>query len=384
MFEKIACPSCGASLTMDNGSEQIKCTYCGSSIMYREAQKENNTTVNSNCLDAISFSKSLEVEVNGQRFALTDLWDSLISQGLGVDKLLAFYKNNKKRIIPCVESYKLLSGEVKAELGEFICKQMNSIIRFSIEHGLVYVDEMEKLEEFYNKLKYDFGSAGLFNFKKKKVIIGKIKRLRARKAILDYDAAMYSLSVINNHYESKIKPLKEQYEQTAKTAFARRKDLKFQISALEEERKAKELSLQLKEKSKLYHKFIKRYNIEHKDPFAFEGNIDNYGTDIPKAETVKSINYEELSLSELLTALQECVKKLNVGIVTSEIEKCKNIVKALDVNKELKDDTKLYASAVTTSLKQVINQQQPMVMKAMLSATIDNINNQIETLRTKL
>ncbi|MBQ9103785.1 MAG: hypothetical protein IJY57_01705 [Clostridia bacterium] len=396
MVKRIACPSCGASLKIEEGKSGANCCYCGSQIVYSQAKEVVSSGATQDELTAVSFMNSLIIEVKGQRASIADLWDSIMNnKNYGEVELFKFYKNYSKRILFCLNIYKKLSPEVKYEVGDFICAQMNSIINFRVKHALFYSEELDELKVYREKLKYEYGSIGFFDFKKKLLHKKKLDRVAARESIIIYHDAMYALSKIVKDFDNRKVVLQEEYDATPKTAFARRKALKDKINGLEKAKKYEMDRLCIAGKTKEYNKYVKKYNINPVDMLKEEaGIIDEpiQTTSTQKAVTkaakkvesqpvVEKINYNELSLNDLLTKLEGSLNILAKGAVQSEINNCKEIGNALAQQGGLDNTARVYLSAITMSINMMFQNSNPTIMKAMITNTTPNIKMQINNLR---
>ena len=218
-----------------------------------------------------------------------------------------------------------------------------------------------------------------------------LKRIEARKTIIYYDAAMYSANIIEKEYGSKLQVLKEELNATDRTAFSRRKEIKNRIDTLEMQKKDLLNRLGVKEKTKEYHKVVKKYKIQHVDLIAEEENAQATNGAIAtattptasteKKEAVAEINYNEMSILELLDALEESLNVLSKGVLKSEIEKCKKINDAIGRCSVDNQNANIYLNAVTMSVNMLFQNETPAVVKAMVTNSAANTKMQINNLR---
>ena len=382
MAELFLCPSCGARLNPVNNVAE--CAYCGN--IYNDVKPQaapRGNEIESAAKDAISFTRSLNVEINGNVASITDIWHQLINdRSKGVDSLIRFYKNLKSHILFCIEAYENLPDDVRYELGDFICAQMESIIKFREEHYFVYLDELDAIDAYISQLVYDLGSRGIFDFKGKRVIKNKIARANARKVIVLYDYSMQAMEKIVAAYNTKLEPLKEEYNATARTAIARRKELKFAIDELEMERQREIAKLNITERTKNYNKVIKKFNIKHTDFLA--AKREKRAPVAPKAEAV-AIDYSAMSLVEIVDAIDVSVNKLERGITKGEAEHCKKLIKELGTRAtKLPMEENGYARGIVMMLESVFKNEHPAVMKAVLDNSLSIIKTNIASLKGKL
>ncbi|MBO5945227.1 MAG: hypothetical protein J6Q69_01335, partial [Clostridia bacterium] len=176
MAKKFLCTECGATnVYKDIVSD--KCNYCGAIIESQGSEIIVSNDVKQAALDATSFQKSLIVEINGQKASITDMWESLVSnRAKGQDSLIKFCRNLNVRIRFCIEAFQNLSDEAKYEVGDFICTQMESIMKFRVKHKVIYLDELDDINAMIEKQMYDLKGRGIFQFKAKSVIKKRIKR----------------------------------------------------------------------------------------------------------------------------------------------------------------------------------------------------------------
>ena len=145
-MKRLGCPSCGANLVLGQDNGTAKCRYCGADVVLTEDLKKTaQTTISDEVVkaskSAISFMNSLMVEIKGQRANIAEMWNSLISNpDMGIVQATQFYKNFKTQILFCINVYKELSSDVKYEIGDFICAQMESIINFRTENYFIYLE----------------------------------------------------------------------------------------------------------------------------------------------------------------------------------------------------------------------------------------------------
>lgn len=383
MAELFLCPSCGARLNPINNVAE--CAYCGN--VYNDVKPQaapRGNEIESAAKDAISFTRSLNVEINGNVASITDIWHNLINdRSKGVDSLIRFYKNLKSHILFCIEAYEKLPDDVRYELGDFICAQMESIIKFREEHYFVYLDELDAIDAYINQLVYDLGSRGIFDFKGKRVIKNKIARANARKVIVLYDYSMQAMEKIVAEYNTKIEPLKEEYNATARTAVARRKELKLAIDSLEMERQREIAKLNITERTKNYNKVIKKFNIKHTDFLAVKRE-ERKPVAAKPAEKEK-IDYSAMSILELVEAVEISVEKLERGITRGEADHCKQLIKELGTRApKLATEENGYARGIVMMLESVFKNEHPAVMKAVLDNALSVIKTNIASLKGKL
>lgn len=397
MVEKLSCPSCGANLTVGKSSGEVKCGYCGASITITEALKSNSQIANSaeiekSAKSAISFLNSLNVEVKGQRASLVEMWNSLVSDNsIGLDKLTQFYKNIKTQILFCIQAYNRLSEEVKFEIGEFTCAQMESLIKFREENNFIYFDELDDIDAYISKLEYEYGARSFFEFKRRFLIKGQIARVKARRAIVLYDYTLKAVDRVVAKYNSYIEPIKSELNGTSN--HGRKKELKFKIESYENTKKAEIERLGLKEITKEYNKVIKKFKIEHEDILGKEviQSKEVGGVEVPvetkKEETPKQeINYSEMTVENVLDGLLSSLDKLAVGVTKSEIEHCRKLVNELTVKSgKFSQDCTIYCSAIVQSINMILDKEgQPTVLKTMMQTLGGNAKMQINTLKGKL
>ena len=67
--------------------------------------------------------------------------------------------------------------DIKYEIGDFTCEQIESIIRFREENYFTYIEELDAIEAAKKQCEYDLGAKGFFDFKGKKVLKNKINRI---------------------------------------------------------------------------------------------------------------------------------------------------------------------------------------------------------------
>lgn len=396
---KTTCPFCGAKLFYEGAVAEVYCNYCGVQVALTDAVQVSDTMaidMQKWARDAISFSKSLEVSVDGNKYALTDLWHSLVSnKSVTKDKLTQFYKNFKKQIVFCIGVYELLSQETKYELGEFVCAQMKEIIKFRDENSFIYLEELDEIATYRTKLEYDFKGTGLFNIKAKLLIHKKLNRIKARKAILEYDYAIKQMAKIQEKYNAKIEPIKQTYQETAKTAFSRRKDLKMQMDNLEQQKQVEIRRLGIDVLTKEYKKVVRKYKIKHKDWIEEKMSAQQKGeevfltTDVLKTngpnKTETKNSYADMSVMQLIDALAMAVDKLKAGVTMGEINRCKEAVMELAKKKvEAPADAGVYIDAVVMQVNMVVDKKQPVMIKAVLDSVYDNIKMQINNVKMQI
>ena len=393
-MEQLKCPSCGGGLVINDANGRAKCGYCGVESFINEELKRNSVPENfaeieKSSKSAIAFMNSLNVEVRGQRASLVEMWNSIVSnRDVDISKITQFYKNLKTQILFCINAYNRLSDDIKYEVGEFTCAQMDSIIRFRKEHNFIYLDELDEIDAYIKKLNYDYGARSFFQFSRKRAIKNQIARVGARKDVVLYDYTMKAMDEIVAKYNSKIEPLKSEYNATS--AHKRKKELKDAIAGLEETKTREIDSLGVKEVTKAYNKAVKKFNIQHED--LLKKNIvsarDSVGGSSaqPAKKVVETINYAEMDTKVILDELLASIDKLSVGVTKSEIEKCKCLTNEL-ANRAGKFDQEatVYANAVVQSMEMVFQREgQPMVLSALLQSMGANAKTQIRTLKGKL
>lgn len=385
MNKKIICSECGARLFLEKSKNT--CNFCGSVLDLNNAvEVVLESDVQSAARDAVSFKKALVVTVNGQQATITDIWDSLTSNAnLPKDKLFNFYKNLKSKIRFCIDAYLNMSDDVKYELGDFICSKMEEIINFRLRNNINYEEEFDEIKALISKQRYELKARGIFQIKAKLIIWKRIKRIKARDTVLYYDYALQSIKTITADYNSKIEPIKAEYNATAKTAFSRRKSLKERMDSLELAMKREIDGYGMKQATKNYNRVVRKFKIDH-TPVVEE--IKEY---VPvqrsgqaAVEEVK-IDYSAMSTVELIDALNLSLEKLNKGVTRSELDTCKTIKEALvSRSGDLSSEAQLYFNAVMSSVNMVFANDQPTVMEAMLKNLIGNISMQSVNLKNSL
>lgn len=388
MIKKFLCSECNAVNVYDEANVKDKCNYCGSIIdLSNEATQFEGVSQAS--LDASSFKKSLDAEINGQKASIVDMWESLVSnRAMSEDKMVTFCKNLKVRIRFCIEAYQSLSNEAKYELGDFICTQMESLIKFRIKHKLVYLDDLDDIDALISKQEYERKARGVFQFKAKFIIKKRIKRIKARRAVLLYDYVTQATKEITEQYSSKIEPLQSEFNATAMTAFGRRKELKEKINSYELAKKRALDSLGAKAIIKAYNKTVKKFKIKHENDMIKKLN-DYVPKQIPVTKKVvdesTKINYTVMSTAELIDELLMSLNNLKKSVTRSELEKMKEINAAL-VGKsgEMKAENQPYLNAVTMSVNMIFSNEHPAVIDTMINNLSGNIIAQANTLKSKL
>ena len=388
MSKRIRCSECGATIILGKVQKNT-CNFCGSLLDLNNAHEiKVSADVHSASQDATSFQKSLIADVNGQTASIVEMWQSLISsRNIKKEQLFNFFKNLKTRINFCIEVYQNMSDDAKYEVGDFICEQMESMIKFKFQNKINYIEELDEIDTLINKQEYDFKARGIFQIKAKIIIWKRIARIKARKAVLLYDYVMQSTEAINKEYNSKIEPLKSELSATAASAFSIRKSLKERIGSLELEKKHKIDELGIKEATKNYNKYVKKFKIEH-TPIV-EDQVEEF---IPRKQSNSNsnqkptlINYAEMPLTEVVDALNASIEKLKASITRSECDNCKAIKTALETRaSEFSDEARTYLSAVIMSVNMIFSNEQPAVMTAMIQNVSGNIIMQINNLKSKL
>jgi len=387
MLEKIACPSCGANLKTNN-KENLSCSYCGAEVIYSESQKVTiSSEIEETAKSAISFNKSLLVEIKGNRYSIADLWNSLVNdKNVTLAQLAKFYKNNRSQIVFCLECYEKLSEDIKYEIGEFIVFQMESIKKFREENNYIYLEELDTIDSYIKSLNYEKGAKGWFDFKGKKAIKIKLERVNARRTILLYDYTTKRMNAIVSKMNSMIEPLKQELNQTAKTAFARRKDLKARILLLEDQKNTEIKELNMQYITKMYNKVVKKFKIKHVDMFERTKNEQAIETN-PVAEkkvVVPEVDYTKMSILELLENLLASLEKLNVGVTTGELNRYKKIVSVLeDKSYDEEGEKGLFLKSVFMTANQIYINEQPAVVAGILSRMYSSIKQNIKTAISK-
>jgi len=278
-----------------------------------------------------------------------------------------------------------MSDDVKYELGDFICAQMESIIRFKIQNKIKYIEELDEIDALISKQEYDFKARGLLQIKAKIIIWKRIKRIKARRAVLLYDHVLQATEDITKEYNSKIEPLKSEYAATAVTAFGIRKNLKEKIESLELAKKRKIDELGAKKATKAYNKVVRKYKIDH--TCILEEPMEEY---VPVQRTAPKtdkpqIDYSAMSTLKLIEALNESINKLNTSITRSETDTCKNIKAALESRSaDMNDEERAYLNAILMSVNMIFSNEHPAVMSAMIKNVIGNISMQSNNLKNKL
>ena len=383
MNKRIKCSECGANIVVGK-VEKNTCNYCGSLLDPTSAKEvEVTSAVSSAAQDAISFQKSLIAEVNGQSASIAEMWQSLVSnRNIPKEKLINFFKNLKTRINFCIEAYQNMSNDVKYEIGDFICEQMVSMIRFKIKNKINYLEELDEIDALIKQQEYDFKARGLIQISAKIIIWKRIRRIKARRSVLLYDYVMQATEEITKDYNSKIEPLKSELSATAATAFSIRNNLKEKIKSLELAKKRDIDALGAKEATKEYNKYVRKFKIDHSTPI--EDPIEEFvPTKRPEAEN--KIDYSAMSTIDIVDALIASINKLNVSVTRSEAENCKEIKAALDARAaDLSNEARMYLSAVTMSVNMLFSNEQPAVMAAMIKNLGGNIINQANNLKANL
>ncbi len=389
MFEQITCPSCGANLTVNADQRSAKCGYCGN--VYNDpkpTKPANSNELEQAAKDAISFVNSLNIEVKGQRATITDLWNAYITNSqFTLADVIQFYKKYKPQILFCINAYDKLSDDIKYEIGDFVCSQIESMIRFREENNFVYIDELDTIEAYLKQLQYDLGARGIFDFKGKKVIKEKMKRVTARKTVVLYDYAMKAMNLIVEAYNSKIAPLQDEYNSTARSALARRKELKFQIDSLEIEKKAQIDKLLISQRTKDFNKVVKKYNLKHEDLLIQNRRAFDRSTYVPKTPVEKKpeIDYSAMTTKEVAQGIDISLEKLVKGFTTSEVENCKKLVDELaSRGSTMSQEASVYLNAVMMSIQVLFANENPAVMKAMLPNVKMNTKMQLTNLINRL
>lgn len=380
---------CGAKLKFSEGQRSLRCGYCGDEINDLVAtEPANSAQVQQATRDAISFINSLTIETRGNRVSLVELWNSYVTnRGFSLSDLIQFYKKYKPQILFCVEAYENLTDDVKYEVGDFTCSQMESIINFRENNNFIYIDELDVIEAYINQLKYDLGARGVVEFKNKAVIKEKINRVSARKTVVLYDYAMKAMANTVQSYNSQIAPLQDELNSTARTAFSRRKDLKFKINSLELQKKTAIDKLQIKVRTKEFNKVVKKYKLKHEDLLSQSRKAFDRSVYVPKnpAPIKEEIDYTAFETKDLLDAICVSIDKLNSGFTTSEVVHCKKLVEELGTRGgTMPQEANVYLNAVMMSVNSIFANENPSVMKAMLGSMGANAKMQINTLKMQL
>ncbi len=388
MSKRFKCSECGASIIAKKTTKN-SCNFCGALLDLNNTQEiKISADVNSAAKEATSFIKSLEADVNGQKASIVEMWQSLTSnRNITKDKLINFFKNLKTQINFCIEIYQNMSDDVKYEVGDFICEQMVSMIRFKIKNKISYLEELDEIDTLIEKQKYDFKARGLFQIKAKIIISKRIQRMSARRAVLLYDYVMQSTEEITKDYNSRIEPLKSEYSSTAKTAFAIRKSLKEKIESLELEKKRDIDALGVKEATKAYNMYVKKFKIDHtaiiEDPVE-EFVPSNHVGNASKPEVAK-IDYMTMPLIDVINALDVSINKLKTSITRSECDNCKAIKAAMESRaNEIGEAARPYLNSITMSVNMLFSNEQPAVMAAMIQNISGNILMQSNSLKGEL
>ena len=279
-----------------------------------------------------------------------------------------------------------MSNEVKYELGDFICEQMVSMIRFKNKNKISYFEELDEISALIKKQEYDFRARGLFQIKAKIVIWKRIGRIKARRALLQYDYVLQAIEEINKEYNSKIEPLRSELSATAATAFSIRKNLKASIDSLEQFKKSEIDALGAKEATKEYNKYVKKFKIEHEP--TVEEEVEEF---VPTASSngaanqAQKVDCSSMPDIELLDALGASINKLNAGVTRGECDNCKAIKAALEARSfDLSDEERMYLNAVVMSVNMIFSNEQPAVMSAMIKNVSGNLLMQLNNLKAKL
>lgn len=410
MAKRIVCSECGAAVVLDGAKERKTCIYCGSRL---DLSATSETTVKEDVAaasrDAARFQNSLMADFNGQKISITDLWNSLTSNSaMTKEKKITFQKNLKKQIRFCVDAYRNMTDEAKYELGDFCCAQMESIIDFRLKNNLDYLEDLDEIDALIKKQEYDRKARGIFQIKAILTITKRIKRIRARRAVMCYMYSVRAMETITRSYNSKIEPLKAEYKAVAASSFSIRKNLKDKINSLELEQKREIESLGMKKVTKEYNRYVKKFKIDKVDPL--QGFMQESKGYVPqkKVEETSTVedtkpaekpiekpiekpvekpkdDYSAMSIVDLLDALNESLNKLNSNITRSETERCKKIKAALASHlSELNSDQQLYLNAVLSSVDMVFQNEQPLFMSTVLKTMIGNVSMQSNTLKSKL
>lgn len=398
-MKRLGCPSCGANLVLGQDNGTAKCRYCGADVVLTEELKKTaQTTISDEVVkaskSAISFMNSLMVEIKGQRANIAEMWNGIISNpDMGITQATQFYKNLKTQILFCINVYNELSSDVKYEIGDFICAQMESIINFRTENYFIYLEELDEIDALIRKLNHDYGARGFFEFKRKRAIKAQIARIDARKVVVLYDYKNLLLDKIVSKYNTKIAPIKEELNST--TALKRKKELKNTIDWLENQKKVEIDSLGLKELTKEYNKVVAKYNIQHEDLLQKEIISERQKIkedQIRKAETkqqqvvAEQIDYSKKDTISILDEISVSLDKLAVGITKSEIENAKALVNELSQRlNSFNQEAMMYCNAVIMSMNLILDKEgQPSVFKATLQAMASNTKMQINNLKLKI
>lgn len=385
MSKRIRCSECGASIVVGKAAKGT-CNYCGALLDMNNLQEITiSPDVDSAAKDATSFQKSLIAEVNGRSASIVEMWQSLTSnRNVAKEQLINFFKNLKTKINFCIEVYKNLSDDAKYEVGDFICEQMESMIRFKIKNKINYIEELDEIDSLIKKQEYDSKARGLFQIKAKIVIWKRIRRIRARRAVLLYDYVIQAVEEITKEYNSKIEPLKAEFSATAATAFSIRKNIKERIQSLEIAKKRDIDALAVKQATKQYNKYVKKFRIDHTT--SIESSDEEY---VPSKRNVAAakpeIDYSSMPSLELVDALLASIEKLKGSFTRSECDNCKQIKTALEARAaDLNDEARMYLNAVVMNTNMIFANEQPAVMTAMIQSVSGNIFMQANNLKAKL
>ena len=196
---------------------------------------------------------------------------------------------------------------------------------------------------------------------------------------------MQKMQKIVAEYNAKIEPLKEEFNATARTAIARRKELKLAIDELEVGKQRAINRLNIAERTKIYNKVIKKYNIKHTDFLAAKREERKPIAAQPTEKPENNIDYSAMSLLELVEAIDVSVGKLVHGITRGEAEHCKRLIKELDARAaKLPLEENGYSRSIVMMLESVFKNEHPSVMKAVLDNSVSIIKSSIASLRGKL
>jgi len=386
MLKEIVCSECGAKIVYENGQERETCNYCGSFLdLSSSSEVVFADDVKAAARDAISFKNSLVAEINGNQASIADMWDSLIKNPkITKEQLLKFYKSLRNRIIFCIDAYKNMSDNVKYEVGDFICSQMQSIINFRIKNYIGFLEELDEIDALINKQFYEMKARGIFQIKAILVIWKRIRKIRARRSVLYYDYVVKTSETIISEYNSKIEPLKSELNATAMSAFGRRKALKEKIDSLELSKKTALDAIGMKMATRKFNRAVKKFKIEHVEPATEE--IVEY---IPVQKTGESeeakIDYSAMTVADLIDGLLASINTLSKGVTRSETDNCKTIKSILEARSgEISSAAKMYFDTVMMQVNMIFANEHPAVMDAMIKNVIGNIMMQAGNLKNNL
>ena len=393
MNKKFLCSICNAENISKIGTLRKTCNYCGSLL---DLSSNSEIALPENVINASqsaeSFLKSLVADVNGKKASITDMWYSLLSNNaIKEEQIITFYKNLKNRIRFCIDTYNNLSDEVKYELGDFVCTQMDSIIRFRMKHKFIYLEELDEIEALINKQKYERKTRGIFKIGDIIVITKKIWRIQARRNVLLHDYVEHMSKEIIERYNAKIEPLQNEYNTVAVSAFSIRKNLKDKINSLELLKKRELEALDIKNVTKKYNKSVKRYKIEHENMLissredSINASFTTQQTNVANNATTVKIDYSAMPLRDIADEIINCINNLSKAITRSEVDKLKELKSALLSNSNgLNSETRLYLDSIVQSINMIFTNEQPTVMGVMINNLKSTVLSHIETFKSKL